>query len=291
MSINTLKQDITDKVIALMEEHGSDWTKPWLVNSGLPINVETKNQYHGINIMVLAMQEMPTNEWGTYRQWLLKDAQVKKGEKGTHIIFYKNIKNLDDDGKFTNRGFMSHSTVFNSSQVEGYDVETPEPKGLGEKMDDVEEFIGNSGANIIDGAMAYYSPSDDKIRIPDVEYFFGTSTSSEIECYYSTLLHELTHWTGASHRLDRDLKNKNGSKDYAKEELVAELGATFLGIQLGIHNEPRVDHAQYLNAWMKVLKDDTTAIFKASTMASKAVDYLNELNSYGADEEVSDDNL
>ena len=286
MNTNDLREEITNKVISLMEEHGSDWTKPWLVNSGMPINVVSRNEYSGINIMMLAMSQMPTNEWGTYRQWLAKDAQVKKGEKGTHIIFYKNIGNLDDDGKIRTIPMMRNYTVFNSSQVEGYEIETPEPKGLGEKMDDVEEFIGNSGANIIDGAMAYYSPSDDKIRIPDVEYFFETSTSSEIECYYSTLLHELTHWTGAKHRLDRDLKNKHGSKDYAKEELVAELGATFLGIQLGIHNEPRVDHAKYLNAWMKVLKDDTTAIFKASTMASKAVDYLNELNSYG---EVSDE--
>ena len=285
MNTNDLREEITNKVISLMEEHGSDWTKPWLVNSGMPINVVSRNEYHGINIMMLAMSQMPTNEWGTYKQWKEKDAQVMKGEKGTHIIFYKSLtkESAIEGGKDIVIPMMRNYTVFNSSQVEGYEIETPEPKGLGEKMDDVEEFIGNSGANIIDGAMAYYSPSDDKIRIPDVEYFFGTSTSSEIECYYSTLLHELTHWTGASHRLDRDLKNKNGSKDYAKEELVAELGATFLGIQLGIHNEPRVDHAQYLNAWMKVLKDDTTAIFKASTMASKAVDYLNELNSYGAD--------
>ena len=288
MNTNDLREEITNKVISLMEEHGSDWTKPWLVNSGMPINVVSRNEYHGINIMMLAMSQMPTNEWGTYKQWKEKDAQVMKGEKGTHIIFYKSLtkESAIEGGKDIVIPMMRNYTVFNSSQVEGYEIETPEPKGLGEKMDDVEEFIGNSGANIIDGAMAYYSPSDDKIRIPDVEYFFGTSTSSEIECYYSTLLHELTHWTGASHRLDRDLKNKNGSKDYAKEELVAELGATFLGIQLGIHNEPRVDHAQYLNAWMKVLKDDTTAIFKASTMASKAVDYLNELNSYG---EVSDE--
>jgi len=282
MNTNELRENITNKVISLMEEHGSDWTKPWLSNHGIPINVVSKNEYHGINIMMLAMQEMPTNEWGTYKQWKEKDAQVKKGEKGTHIIFYKNIGNLDDDGKVRSIPIMKNYTVFNASQVEGYEIETPEPKGLGEKLDDVDKFIENSGANIVDGGMAYYSPSDDKIRIPDVEYFHGTSTSSEIECYYSTLLHELTHWTGAKHRLDRDIKNKHGSKDYAKEELVAELGATFLGIQLGIHNEPRVDHAQYLNAWMKVLKDDKTAIFKASTMASKAVDYLNEL------QEVSD---
>jgi antirestriction protein ArdC len=285
MNTNDLREEITNKVISLMEEHGSDWTKPWLVNSGMPINVVSQNEYHGINIMMLAMSQMPTNEWGTYKQWKEKDAQVMKGEKGTHIIFYKSLtkESAIEGGKDTVIPIMKNYTVFNSSQVDGYDVETPEPKGLGEKMDDVEEFIGNSGANIVAGGMAYYSPSDDKIRIPDVEYFFETSTSSEIECYYSTLLHELTHWTGASHRLDRDLKNKNGSKDYAKEELVAELGATFLGIQLGIHNEPRIDHAQYLNAWLKVLKDDKTAIFKASTLASKAVDYLNELNSYGAD--------
>ncbi len=274
MKTEELREDVTNKVISLMEEHGSDWTRPWLSEHGLPKNIISNNHYSGINIMLLAMKGMPTNEWATYKQWKEKDAQVKKGEKGTHIIFYKSI---EIDGEDKTIPMMRNYTVFNSSQVEGYEPKPiNKPCFTGERMDEVDEFVGNTGANIIDGGMAYYSPSDDRICIPSIEYFFDTSTSSAIECYYSTLLHELTHWTGAKHRLDRDLKNKHGSKDYAKEELVAELGATFLGIQLGIHNEPKVDHAQYLNAWLETLRGDTTAIFKASTMASKAVDYLNE---------------
>jgi antirestriction protein ArdC len=220
-----------------------------------------------------------TNEWGTYKQWSEKDAQVRKGEKGTHIIFYKSLKkeSVIEGAKDIVVPMMRNYTVFNASQVDGYEVVTPEPKGLGEKMDDIEMFIGNTDAKFFSGSSAYYSTKEDKICMPDLEMFCGTDTSSDIECYYSTLLHELTHWSGAKHRLDRDLKNKFGSKDYAKEELVAELGATFLGIELGIHNEPRPDHAKYLNSWMTVLKEDPSALFKASTLASKAVTYLHAL--------------
>lgn len=278
MKTQELREEVTNKVISLMEEHGSDWTRPWLSEHGLPKNIISNKPYSGINIMLLAMKDMPTNEWATYKQWKEKGNQVKKGEKGTHIIFYKNLGNLDDDGKVRTIPMMRNYTVFNSSQVEDYEPEIiNKPCFTGERMDDVDTYVGNTSAVIKDGHMAYYSPSDDRISIPAIEYFFDTATSSSLECYYSTLLHELVHWSGAKHRLDRDLKNKHGSKDYAKEELVAELGATFLGIQLGVHNEPRVDHAQYLNAWLQVLRGDTTAIFKASTMASKAVDYLNEL--------------
>jgi antirestriction protein ArdC len=282
MKTNELREEITNKVIALMEEYGTDWTKPWtLGGGGMPTNVISKKPYSGINIMMLMMSDTGSNEWGTYKQWKDKDAQVKKGEKGTHIIFYKSLKkeSVIEGAKDTVIPMMRNYTVFNASQVDGYEVVTPEPKGLGERMDDVDLFLSNTNAVIKSGGSAYYSPKEDKICIPDMGYFFSTNHSSEIECYYSTLLHELTHWTGAKHRLDRDLKNKFGSKDYAREELVAELGATFLGIELGITNEPRPDHAEYLNSWMTVLKEDPSAIFKASTMASKAVAYLHDLQS------------
>ncbi len=282
MKTNELREEITNKVIALMEEYGTDWTKPWTSGGGgLPTNIVSKKAYSGINIIMLMVADKGTNEWGTYKQWAERDAQVRKGEKGTHIIFYKSLKkeSVIEGAKDIVIPMMRNYTVFNASQVDGYEVVTPEPKGLGEKMDDVELFIGNTDAKFFNGSSAYYSPKEDKICMPDLELFYGTDTSSDIECYYSTLLHELTHWTGAKHRLDRDLKNKFGSKDYAKEELVAELGATFLGIELGIHNEPRPDHAKYLNSWMTVLKEDPSAIFKASTMASKAVAYLHDLQS------------
>lgn len=124
--------------------------------------------------------------------------------------------------------------------------------------------------------MACYSPSDDIIRMPDRIRFNGTSTMTAGEAYYATLMHELTHWTGAESRCARDLKNRFGSEAYAMEELVAELGAAFLCADLGVTPEPRDDHAQYIANWLKVLKQDKKAIFTAASRAQAAVNFLNE---------------
>jgi len=114
--------------------------------------------------------------------------------------------------------------------------------------------------------------------MPDRELFVATSTSHATENYYATLLHELTHWSGHASRLKRDLINRFGDDAYAMEELVAELGAAFLCADLCITNTPRLDHAAYVSSWLKVLRDDTRAIFTAAAKASAAVDYLTGLH-------------
>jgi len=124
---------------------------------------------------------------------------------------------------------------------------------------------------------AYYSPKQDLIAIPDPESFIGTDTSSPTESYYSTLLHELTHWTGNDKRCFRELSVRFGDESYAMEELIAELGAAFLCGQLNVTSVPRQDHADYLANWIKVLSGDVKAIFWASARASEAVAYLNDL--------------
>jgi antirestriction protein ArdC len=124
------------------------------------------------------------------------------------------------------------------------------------------------------GHQAYYQPSTDSIHLPFRETFLQTETSSPEENYYSTLFHELTHFSGAKGRCDRDLTGRFGSSAYAMEELIAELGAAFLCGHFQMSSTPRADHAQYLANWLSVLKSDKRAIFTAASKASQAVDYL-----------------
>ncbi len=138
-----------------------------------------------------------------------------------------------------------------------------------------EEFVSRSGATIQHGGTrACYIPATDEIQMPPREAFFATATSTATEGYYSTLLHELTHWTAPANRCARDLSGRFGSEAYAMEELVAELGAAFLSAELSITAEPRPDHAQYLSNWLTVLKADKNAIFTAASKAGEAVRFL-----------------
>lgn len=123
---------------------------------------------------------------------------------------------------------------------------------------------------------AYFDPGSDYIAIPDKARFVGSPTSTATECYYSTLLHELVHWTGAEHRLNRTFGERFGDAAYAAEELVAELGAAFLCADLGVTNDPRPDHAAYVASWLKILRSDSRAIFTAASLSTAAVTYLHE---------------
>ncbi|MEI9996387.1 MAG: zincin-like metallopeptidase domain-containing protein [Rhizomicrobium sp.] len=138
-----------------------------------------------------------------------------------------------------------------------------------------EAFIEAVGARIEHGyGMAKYRSDMDRIEMPMRAWFVGTDTSSPLEAYYGVLLHELTHWTGASHRLGRDMGKRFGSEAYAMEELVAEIGAAFACSALGVVSEPRLDHAAYVSTWLTVLKRDPKAIFTAASKAQEAFEYL-----------------
>lgn len=266
-------QDITDRIVALMEEHGTDWTRPWVGDSkgSLPRSVTTQKAYTGINVLLLWGARYTGAEWGTYKAWKDKGAQVRKGERGTQIVYFNLIKVADKKtGEDKQIPMLKYYTVFNSSQVEGYQEAVVETPNAVEKQSVAEAFITRTKARIEHGREgAFYIPSMDVIGMPRVDLF--TSTDG----YYSTLLHELTHWTGASHRLDRLKTGGFGSTEYAKEELVAEIGSAFLCVSLGITKEPREDHAKYLNNWLRALKDDKRAIVAAAKQAQVAVDFLN----------------
>ena len=271
-------ETITNKIVKQMESAGTGWMNPMQGLSGMPTNAVTGRRYSGINIMILGLSGQA---WATYKQWQSIGAQVKKGEKGTPVIFYKPLKVEDKNtGEETTIPMLKTFMVFHAGQVDGYEAECLELTEA-ERISAADQWVSNSGADIRfnDLQGAFYKPIADYIQVPSLEAFKASQHSTQTENYYSTLLHELTHWTGHKSRCDRQLGNKFGNTEYAFEELVAELGAAFQCALLGITNEPREDHAQYLNSWIKCLKSEPKAIFKAAALAEKAVQYIESLQS------------
>ena len=272
-------QSITDTIVAAIEQDVGDPIMPWHRGGadGVPVNIQTKHYYQGINILNLwvtsQIKHYTTNIWGTYRQWMESGAQVRKGEKSSIIVFYKQWTAGEGDEEKQMR-VLRYSAGFNADQVDGYESSALNGDPVDrDKLAD--EYVANTGASItIGGPSAYYDIGNDAIHMPDEERFFATKTSSRTESYYNVLLHELTHWSGAKHRLDRDMGKRFGDAGYSMEELVAELGSAFQCSHLGITPEPRLDHAQYIAHWLKVLKSDKKAIFTASARAQEAVIFL-----------------
>ncbi len=282
---NDIQQQITDTIINMMETAGADWSKEWSAVDA-PHNIASGKNYTGINTLVLSagavVRGYKSNVWGTYKQWADKGAQVKKGEKATGGIFYKTLEIKDKETDEKKRiPMLREFKLFNADQVEGYDIPATVKLDPVERDLNVDRYVAATGAAIGHGGdSAFFMPGEDRIQMPRIETF--TSTNA----YYATLLHELTHWTGHKSRLDRLTHARFGSEDYAKEELVAELGAAFQCQLLGVTSEPMENHAKYLNSWIKVLKDDKKAIFKASALAQKAVTLV-ESYSQPADEKAA----
>ncbi len=280
-------QRVTDRLLSALETCGP-WERPWLGvggSSAMPVNVVSGKQYRGSNIVMLWMAAMENgyarNVWGTFKQWQEKGATVRKGEKGTPIIWFsmlerKNEQQGEGDDEKTRIPCARLSWVFNADQVDGYAAPSVQSEGpVFDAIEQAEALMLASGAQIAhEGGSAYYRPSSDAIVLPPREAFVATSTASAAEGYYGTALHELVHWTGAKSRLDRDLTGRFGSDSYAAEELIAELGSAFLCASLGVSLEPRADHASYLRAWIKILRNDKKAFVTAAAKASQASDYL-----------------
>lgn len=269
-------QEVTNKIIDLMETHGSNWTQPWTAQTGgLPYNAVTKKHYNGMNVILLGCAGYSSPVWATYKQWKTKGCQVRRGEKGTMGIFYKAIQITDQETEEEKTIPMIRSFVlFNSAQVDGY-TEEQAPEITEEERNEIADmFIRNTQANITHGGdRAFYSPGYDRIQLPNFADFHNA------EAYYGTALHELAHWTGHKSRLDRSkaMASRFGTQQYAAEELVAEVAAAFMSVQLGVSVEPRADHAKYINGWLSVLKNDKKAFSNAVSRAQKASDYLNDL--------------
>ena len=289
-----LHRTITARIVAAVEAGTGPWSLPWRTAGRLhrPTNIATGNRYRGVNVLALwaeaQLSGYLSSTWGTYRQWASQGCQVRNGEKGSTIVFYKSItQDRDDqpgehgivnDNSNSARLIARASFVFNADQVDGH---APPSVSVSAKPvalhTAAEQFIAGTGAIIHHGGnRAYFDPRADQIRLPPRGSFIGSATSSPTETYYAIVLHELIHWTGPKHRLNRDLTGRFGSEACAMEELVAELGAAFLCSDLQLSNEPRPDHAAYISGWLKVLKADPRAIFTAASKAAQAADYLRQ---------------
>lgn len=270
-------QTVTDSIVEALESGVKPWVCPWVRNgvaAGLPANFSTGSAYSGINIMLLwcsaAKQGFQDPRWLTYKQAQELGGQVRKGETGTTAIFYKTLEKEAEDGEIEKIPMLKSFTVFNVEQIDGLemgaDIE-PQPVTVFDPLPQVEAMITRTGAKITErGVKAYYQPSTDEICLPERFRFEDAAN------FYATGLHELVHWTGAKHRLNREKGGRFGSEGYAFEELIAELGSAFLMADLGVTGE--VQHESYVASWLKALKGDKRYIFQAASAASKAHRYL-----------------
>lgn len=292
-SSNVERQDVytkvTNAVLASLEAGVRPWMKPWSAGHAegritLPQR-HCGTPYRGINVLLLwgeAMEKGYVNQkWMTFRQAQELGGHVRKGEHGSLVVYANSVTKTEAgvNGEDVERDvhFMRGYTVFNCSQIDGlpehYYVKPSVQHEKLELIEAAETFFRATGANIQHGGnRAFYAPGPDVIQLPIPEAF------RDAESYAATKAHELVHWTKAKHRLDRDFGRKAfGDEGYAREELVAELGAAFLCSALGITPEAREDHAAYIGHWLKVLQDDKRAIFQAAAHAQRAVDFLHSM--------------
>lgn len=264
-----LHQTMTDRILASVDAAGQ-WKPCWQgMTSGLPVNALTGKKYRGVNVLSLWLSGYGSNRWATFKQWQELGAQVRKGEKGTPIIFYKII---EGETREQDRPMARGSYVFNAAQVEGDQHNEAPPSAqltADQRLEALDRWLLDRAHELCvehGGGSAFYRPASDTVHMPPFEVF------NTPEHYYSVLFHEATHWTGAKHRLDR-LGNYRG-EGRAHEELIAELGAAFLAAEFGIETVTRDDHVSYIASWLQHLKNDKRAIVTAASAASKAVAWL-----------------
>lgn len=283
---------ITNEIIAAIEAGAGDWKMPWHHDGSSiarPVNIASARNYRGVNTLALWIaahaRGYGSGTWGTYRQWVERGAQVRKGEKAASVVFWKQIRGKadgDDDAgsdmeendgpRFVARGYA----VFNRAQVEG--VEEPDAPRLPEsdRIEHAEAFFAALGIPVTYGSSgAWYRISEDRIYMPE----FGGFTDAA--SFYATLAHENAHAVGHVSRLDRDFSKRFTNQAVAAEELVAELTAAMVMADLGLAAHPRADHAAYVASWLEVLKNDKTAIFTAASKAQAAADWMHACQPHG----------
>lgn len=300
-----LYSEITDKIIAELEGGRLPWVQPWDASTttaplGVPKNASTGQTYSGINTLILwgavIQHGFPGQAWLTFRQALSLGGNVRKGERGTTVVYADRFTPEDERQRARDTGeeaqaipFLKRFTVFNAAQCENLPEDIaaaaplPEP-GLIEPK--VEALIAASEIDFrIGGNRAFYVPVHDYLMVPPPQAFFEPIN------WHRTALHECSHASGASHRLNRDLSGSFGTKKYAFEELVAEISAAFCCASLGI--VPTVRHADYIGAWIDTMRADNRVIVRAASQASKAADWLlahlPEQEAAGGGETISND--
>jgi len=276
--MRNIHKEISDKIVAAMEQGTLPWIKPWsgMGGSGMPRNAITRRAYSGCNVTLLWLAGEAggyiSNRWLTYKQAQEAGGNVKKGEKATMVVYASTFDKKNDQGEIERIPFLKAFSVFALEQCEGLDHLIEKPKALNPDQRDAETdaFLTSTSADIRHGeGRAYYQHSDDFIMLPPFEAFkSGTG-------YYETALHELVHWSGHGKRCNRQFGKRFGDRAYAAEELVAELGAAFMCAEFGY--DAVTQHAAYIQNWIKMIKDDPKAFVTASSKASQAVEYLRGL--------------
>lgn len=272
-------EEITDAFIAALQAGTVPWRKPWSGSGLEPRNYYSNRPYRGINTLILGlasqMQGYESPCWTTYKAAEQRGAQVRKGEKSTKIIFWKPLKVEDRDNPDQEKSVILARlySVFNTDQIDGIDWQQPEQGEPISVPDALNTIVAgyNNAPEIIHQAQdrAYYSPGQDKIYMPNVSQF------STVEGYAETILHELTHSTGVAHRLHRYEITDHIHGNYAKEELVAEIGAAMLMNHAGITQEFVTENTTaYIASWLKSLENDHTLIIKAAQAAQKSCDHI-----------------
>lgn len=283
---SNLYDEITGKIIAELEGGRFPWVQPWGTSAAnaslsLPKNARTHRAYSGINVLILwgAVVErgFPTQSWITYRQAFELGGNVRRGERGTTVVYAdrfvpdhekKRARETGEDAQAI--PFLKRFTVFNIEQCEGLpdEVAASAPPPVASPIEPrVEALIKATGIDFrIGGDRAFYVPAYDYIQVPPPQAYFEPIN------WHRTALHELGHATGHSSRLDRKFSGSIASRKYTFEELVAEINAAFCCAALGI--VPTVRHADYIGSWLEVLREDNRAIVRAASQASKAADWL-----------------
>ncbi len=270
---------ITARFIDQLKRGTVPWQKPW---AGVQ-NIVSKKPYRGINSLILGGSDFQSPYWLTFKQAHDLDGKVKKGEKATPVIYYKLFEKRDDygnmilgsNGRPTRIPFIRWSNAFNLDQTEGIEApaQTPTQEVI-QPLDKAAKIVSEAKTCPIyhTGFAAVYSPTEDVIRMP------AQKTFRSPESYYQTLFHEMTHSTGHASRLDREgvtLPIKFGSERYSKEELIAELGASFLSNEAGILNQVQFDNsAAYLGSWIEKFQNDPRMIFTTSSQAQRSTDLI-----------------
>lgn len=275
-----LYADVTARILQSMEAGVMPWQRSWQSGgSSMPMNAVTERPYSGVNVLLFWMsadQGYARPRYLTFKQAQAIGGSVRKGEHGTRVYFFKQLTVADRaSGEDKTIPMLREYTVFNVAQCDGLPNEIANGANVAPLNQDQREaladrFIASTGADFREGTgVPCYVPSKDFIGIPAFAQFKGQPQ------FYSTAFHELTHWTGAKHRLDRDFSGRFGTQAYAAEELVAELGAAFINAEFGFDNT--TSNAAYLANWITLLKSDSRAIFTAASKASKACEYLRGL--------------
>ena len=278
---------VTAQIVVDLEAGVRPWIKPWHADHAAgritrPLR-HNGQPYSGINILMLwgaaTAQGFIAPIWMTFRQAQELGAHVRKGEKGSPVVYANTVSRTevdDDTGEETERAipYMKAYTVFNVEQIDGlpahYYAKTEPRFDPPARIAHAEAFFAALGFEIRHGGnQAYYTVAHDYVQMPPFEAF------RDAESFYGTLGHECCHATRHPSRLDRDFGRKRwGDEGYAMEELVAELGAAFLCADLELAPQVREDHSAYVASWLKVLKNDKRAIFTAAAHAQRAVDFL-----------------